>query len=214
VAYRRLCAVTFAVLGWVTVGCGSGSGPDASTDAIDEHPPGNREQPTNNATDPAPRSEQAPINPDQPPDSADGLPSQGGGGEVEGQCRAFCDSIEGKDCTGAGNLTAAIREVCQSGCVLSTQDRLCVSEIAGVVGCLNSLSGLCTDAFDEDQSGACDVSFRAFNACEEANEPDDTQGACNIAGGCECETACQTCGCFAGNNAQALAACVTGACAQ
>lgn len=205
-AYRQLCAVTFAVLGWVTVGCGSGGGgPDASPDAIDEHPPGNRDQPTNNA-------EQAPINPDQPPNEAGGLPNEGG--DVESECRAFCDSVAGKDCTGGGKLNATIRSKCPSGCVLSAQDRLCANEIAGIVHCMSSLSGLCTDAFDEDQDSACDASFRALNACEEANDPDDdTQGACNTAGGCACDTACEACECIAGNNAEAKAACAAGICA-
>jgi hypothetical protein len=210
VAYRRLCAVTFAVLGWVTVGCGSGGGPNAATDAIDEHPPGSRDQPTNNASDPAPRSEQAPLNPDQPPNEAGGLPSQGGS-DAEGQCRAFCAGIQGNDCAGAGKLTAAVRAVCQSGCVLSAQERLCANEIAGAIGCLRSLSGLCTDAFDDNQDDACDASFQAVDTCEEANEPDD-QGACTTAGGCECETACETCGCNAGTDIQALTACATGVC--
>jgi hypothetical protein len=204
VAYRQLCAVTFAVLGWVTVGCGSGSGPNASPNPIDEHPPGNRDQPTNNATD------RLPINPDQPSNSSSGSPNQAGGGAAEGQCRTFCASIQGKDCTGAGKLTAAIRVACESGCVLSAQDQLCASQIAGALGCLSNLSGLCTDAFDEDQDDACDTAFKAVDDCEKANEP---AGACNAAGGCECETACQTCGCKAGTNVQALAACATGACA-
>ena len=205
-AYRQLCAVTFAVLGWVTVGCGSGGGPDATPDPIDEHPPGNRDQPINNAAD------RPPTDPDQPPNNSGGLPNQGGGGNAEGQCRAFCASIQGKDCMGAGNLTAAIRQACQSGCVLTAQQRLCANEIAGVISCLSRLSGLCTDAFDEDQEDACDASFRAVDDCEEANEP-QTQGACNTAGGCECATACLTCGCNAGMNIEALTACATGVCA-
>jgi hypothetical protein len=212
VAYRQLCAVAFAVLGWVTVGCGSGGGPNASPDAIDEHPPGSRDQPTNNASDPAPRSEQAPINPDQPPNESGGLPSSGGG-NAEGQCRDFCDSIAGKDCTGAGKLTGAIRALCQSGCVLSAEDRLCATEIAGAIGCLSSLSGLCTDGFNDDQEDACDASFKAVDTCEEANEPDDP-GACTTAGGCVCETTCLRCSCQAGTNIDALTACATGACAQ
>jgi hypothetical protein len=205
VAYRQLCAVTFAVLGWVTVGCGSGGGPDATPNPINEQPPGNRDQPINNATD------RPPTNPDQPPNSSGALPGPGGGG-AEGQCRAFCNSIQGKDCMGAGKLTAAIRAVCQAGCALTPQERLCANEIVGVVGCLSRLPGLCTDAFDEDQDDACDASIKAVNDCEEANEPQENQGACNTAGGCECETACQTCTCNAGMNVQALTACATGVC--
>jgi hypothetical protein len=217
VAYRQLCAVTFAVLGWVTVGCGSGSGAVAVADVTEDQPPANPDRPTNNASDRTSNPDQPPANPDQPPSDPDGLPSTGGGGgNAEALCRAFCDSIEGKDCTGQSGLGGAVRFLCNSGCVLSAEDQVCANEIAQAISCISGISTICTDDFNDDQRDVCKREFDAVEACEEAHEPpDDNVPPCSTAGGCECgNDACDTCRCQAGTNVEALAACITGACAQ
>ena len=213
-AYRQLCAVTFAVLGWVTVGCGSGSGSVAVPDVTDEQPPANPDQPPNNASDRTSNADQPPANPDQPPNDPDGLPSTGGGGGAESQCRAFCDSIKDKDCTGPSG--AITRAVCNTGCVLTAEQRSCATEIAAAISCLDGLNGLCTDAFTEDEAAACEDAFDAADACEDAHQPPDDNNngpPCSAAGGCACgDNACMTCRCQAGTDTDALAACLTGAC--
>lgn len=212
-AYRQLCAVTFAVLGWVTVGCGSGSGSVAVPDVTDDPPPANRDQPPNNASDHTSNADQPPANPDQPPNDANGLPSTGGGNGAEGVCRAFCDSIKDKDCKGPSN--AITRALCDSGCVLPTEQQACATEFSAAITCVSHLNGLCTEAFTEDDAAACKDTFDAANACAKAHQlPDDNNGPpCSEAGGCECDSACMTCTCEAGSDGEALAACLTGACA-
>jgi hypothetical protein len=218
VAYRQLCAVTFAVLGWVTVGCGSGSGSLATSDVTEDQPPANPDRPTNNASDRTSNADQPPANPDQPPSDPDGLPSTGGGGgNAEALCQAFCDGIKGKDCNGPSGLGGVVRLLCNSGCVLSAEDQACASEIAQAISCVSGLSTLCTEAFTEDQGDVCQDVFDAARACDEAHQPPDDNNdgpPCSTARGCDCGNACETCGCLAGTNADALAACLTGACAQ
>lgn len=212
-AYRQLCAVTFAVLGWVTVGCGSGSGAVAVADVTEDQPPANPDRPTNNVSDRTSNPDQPPANPDQPPNDSNGLPSTGGSG-AEGICRAFCDSIKEKDCKGPS--AAITRALCNTGCVLSAEQQACATEIAAAISCLSHLNGLCTEEFTENDAAACRDTFDAADACDEAHQPPDDDGGppCSPAGGCECGNACQTCGCLAGTNTEALAACVTGVCAQ
>jgi hypothetical protein len=215
VAYRQLCAVTLAVLGWLTVGCGSGSGAVAVPDVTEDQPPANPDRPVNNASDRSSNADQPPANPDQPPSDSNGLPSTGGGGgNAEALCQTFCQSIQGKDCTGAGGLNGAVRFLCNSGCVLSAEEQACASEIAQAISCISGISTICTDDFNQDQRDVCKDSFDAVDACGEAHQqPDDNAPSCTDDGGCACDDPCATCRCNAGTDLQALAACGTGACA-
>jgi hypothetical protein len=213
VAYRQLCAVTFAVLGLVTVGCGSGSAGAAASDTGDDQPPANAEQAPNSSSDPVSNSDQAPINPDQPPNDSAAL--LGGGGNVESQCRSFCDSLDGLDCNGAGGIGRAISRVCSSGCTFSAQDALCASEIAAAIACLAGLNGLCTDAFAEQDAAVCQTTLDAADACDQPQQPPTDgngpgNGNCSTDGGCACGSVCLTCRC---NAADATAQAACGACA-
>jgi len=212
VAYRQLCAVTFAVLGWVTVGCGSGSGSLAVPDVTDEQPPANPDQPTNNASDHTSNADQPPANPDRPLHEPSGLPGTGDSG-AETACRALCDSIKDKDCKGPSG--AVTRAICNTGCVLSAAQQPCAAEFAAAISCLGGLDGLCTDALTEDQAASCDNAFDAADECDKAHQPpDDDEGPpCSAARGCECgNDACMTCACEAGTDSDALAACLTDVC--
>ena len=216
-AYRQLFAVTFAMLG-LAVGCGSGGAAAVPADADTEQPPENPDQAPNDS-DPASNSDQAPVNPDQPPASDSGLPGPGGGAGAEGACRAFCDGIKDKDCSGPSGLGGVVRLICDSGCVLSAEDQACASQIAAAIACVSGLSGLCTEAFMPAQAQQCQAAFAAAEACDEANDPDDGNGngngngnnpppSCTTQGGCECASEVLSCICEAGNDIDAAQACV------
>jgi hypothetical protein len=206
VAYRQLFAVTFAALGLVTVGCGSGSAGAVATDAEEQQPPANQDQPPTNG-------DQAPINRDQPPRTSGGLP--GGGGSAVGACQAFCSSVAGLDCKGGG-VNQAARLVCGTGCKIPAEDVACEGQIAAAIGCLQGVVGLCTDALDPKADKSCEAEFQAIDACEEQHQPPDegqeNAATCTKARGCDCATPCEVCVCQAADLA-AQAACLTGACA-
>lgn len=129
-------------------------------------------------------------------------------------CRTLCDGLKDKDCKGPSAMLT--RAICDTGCVLSDAQQACASEFAAAIACLSGLSGLCTEAFTQDDAAACHDAFSAADACDEAHQPpDDNQNAsCSPAGGCACgDNACMTCTCEAGTDADAFAACLTDACA-
>ena len=101
-AYRQLCAVTFAVLGLTTVGCGGGTSSNGTNaPAGEQEPPTNADQAPNNATDTATNPDVAPSNPDGAPSSSDDTAGSGGG-RLGALCQKVCSTLTtlADDCSG------------------------------------------------------------------------------------------------------------------
>lgn len=229
-AYRQLCAVTFATLGWLAVACGGNTGTNAAPDATEEQPPSNQDQAPND-TDTASNPDQTPGNTDAPPSNVDDPAGSGGGGRLTALCERICDTIEtlAEDCSD-GMTDIGMGEACKApvNCQIPV-DTPCVDEIADAFDCIfENLATICSDAPGEGQQGPqakpCQDVGRRFTMCAEQNgltDPDPGEGNgngnqrdCTEAGGCECPTECATCSCEAGSDLEELQACATGACAQ
>lgn len=230
-AYRQLCAVTFAVLGFITVGCGAGTSSAVGTDATEEQPPANTDQAPNNAGDAASNPDKPPSNPDRAPTSSEDPAGSGGGGRLTALCDQICSTLEtiANDCDiGMGTGMGGMEEVCSGDVQCQVPaDLPCQNEIADAFECIfDNLALICADDDQEGPGGPmaepCRDVGRALTQCTDANEPvgpgpgdgPGNQGNCTAAGGCErCENECATCSCEAGTDLTALQACAAGACA-
>jgi hypothetical protein len=240
VAYRQLCAVTFAVLGWVTVGCGAGTASHVGTDASEEQPPANTDAPPSNS-DQATNPDTTPANPDKPPTSADAPAGTGGG--LSALCKRICSSLASfaDDCN-SGMDTIGMGDICSADvdCQIPG-DIPCQNEIADAFDCVfTNLAAICSadnqgpGNGDAAQAEPCRDVGEAYNKCARANGqpgtgtgngngngngngtaggPGNPAAACTTAGGCECGTPCLNCLCEAGSDLTASQACGTGACA-
>lgn len=227
-AYRQLCAVTFAVLGLVTVGCGAGTASRVDTDATEEQPPVNSDQAPNNAGDTASNPDKAPSNPDAPPGSSEDPAGPGGGGRLTALCHQLCDTLSAlaTDCNpNMGMGMGDMDEVCSGDVNCQVPANVpCQNELANAFECvLDNVALICTDETPGEPQGPmampCRDVGRALTQCTQANEPvdnpdDNPQRDCTVAGGCECPTECATCSCEAGSDLDELQACAAGACAM
>jgi hypothetical protein len=228
VAYRQLCAVTFAALGLVFAGCGGNTASSASSgsDPGEVQPPNNTDQPPHSAGDQAPSSsETPPSNPDRPPSSADD-PAGSGGGGVGDVCRRLCDAVAGAgDRCGKGMNDLGLGNVCSEEIDCQVPPNFpCGNQAVNLFNCLfNNLSLLCADDGDGNNgegngegptSTACQSALQDFIQCGEDNGLDDDGDdndpdppACSRDGGCDCPTECQSCTCDAGTDVDELAEC-------
>jgi hypothetical protein len=232
VAYRQLCAVTFAMLGWAAVACGGGTATNARPDATEEQPPTNGDQAPND-TDTASNTDQPPANSDSPPNNA-GEPAGSGGGRLEQLCKRICDTIEtlAEDCSD-GMTDVGMGDACSAevNCQIPPSTP-CQDEIADAFDCIfANLAIICSDEPGQGPGQGpaarpCNDVAKRLTDCARDNgltDPPDDNGngngndpppSCTPMGGCECATECLTCGCEAGNDLEELQACGTGACAQ
>lgn len=232
-AYRRLGAVAFAVLGWVTVGCGSGPAGTVSTGLDDEaaaplnpdQPPRNAaDQPPKNAADTPPRNAaDTPSNSSVPPSEEQpgqpggpGKPPPPGGGNLGQLCRRLCDRLDDCPDTDSG---------CEADeCSFSPSEEAaiapCRSQISALYNCALNLPDVCGEL-----GAQCAPYLDAFTQCLQANGIDDLGeepttnpppapppppapgGMCTMANGCQCATACQLCTCYGGTATQCAEAC-------
>jgi hypothetical protein len=224
VAYRQLCAVTFAALGLVFAGCGGNTSSSASSgsDPGEVQPPNNTDQPPHSAGDqPPPSGETPPSNPDRPPSSVDD-PAGSGGGGVGDVCRRLCDAVAGAGdrCT-RGMNGMGLGGFCSEEIDCQVPPNFpCSSQAVDLFNCLfNNLSLLCADdgknseEQGDSEASACQTAFEEFIQCGEANGLDDDDDddpdppACSREGGCDCPTECQSCTCEAGTDTDELEEC-------
>lgn len=233
-AYRQLCAVTFAMLGWVAVACGGGTASNAAPDATEEQPPTNPDQ-ADNDTETPPNPDAPPSNPEQPPNN-DSDAAGSGGGRLEQLCHRICDTLDTlvDDCSD-GMTDIGMGEACSAevNCQIPPNTP-CQNEIADAFDCIfANLATICSPdqgpGEGPGQGGPaakpCNDVAKRFTDCARDNglvdTPDDNGNgnnnpprSCTTQGGCECDTECLTCGCEAGSDLEALQACSTGVCAQ
>lgn len=230
-AYRQLCAVTFAALGLIAVACGGSTGTNAAPDATEQQPPSNPDQ-APNETDQASNTDRPPTSSDQPPSDTDPAGS-GGSGRLTALCEKICSTIStlADDC-GDGMTMVGMGNVCSEevDCQLPP-DLPCQDEIANAFDCIFvNLAALCAAGQDENpevpRAEPCQDVGQAYLTCARANGLIEDNGngngngngnnppACTQDGGCDCPSSCTECTCEAGTNSTALSACFEGACAQ
>jgi hypothetical protein len=233
VAYRQLCAVTFAAIGLLCAACSGGPG-GAVASSNKDRAPSNADQPPSNAADQAPsNSDQAPTTSTDAPPSNPDAPAGNGGGSLGALCREFCESLQGfSDRCGGG----AEGDLCDASDCQVPAGYPCGPETAEVFQCLiDNLDNLCTDTGrgngdvpgngaqpqPQDPVSICQTALDKANACSKAHGLDDggdttQQHGCYQQGGCECADPCQTCTCKANGKTGKITACYmgTGACAQ
>ena len=225
-AYRQLCAVTFAVLGWVTVGCGGGTATTTATNTNDQQPPNNTNQPPSNA-DQATNPDKTPPSVDTPPASSEAPAGSGGG--LSALCKKICSTLStfAGDCS-SGMTTVGMTDLCSADVKCDIPgDIPCQTEIADEFDCVfSNLADICSGAQgagNAAQAQPCRDVGRAYTKCAQANgltgstdtptDPGKPAAACTTAGGCACATDCATCGCKAGTDLAKIEACATAACA-
>jgi hypothetical protein len=228
VAYRQLCAVTFAVLGLVAVGCGGGTSSAGATGATGEQPPTNPDQAPDNTNDTATNPDVAPTNPDAVPGSSEDTAGSGSGGRLTGLCKKLCSTLStlADDCSN-GMTMLGMEDACSAevNCQIPANFP-CQDEIADAFECLfDNLALICSPTTSENEnqgpaSQACQDVARKFTSCADAHDlggdtdPGNGNGpgnqrSCTEAGGCECDSECLTCFCEAGTDADEQAACAT-----
>lgn len=232
-AYRQLCAVTFAVLGFVAIGCGGGTsgGTSGSSTGAGQAP--------NNASDQAPSGsgDQAPnTSSDQPPStSSDSPPASsqdpaGTGDSLGALCRRFCQELgsAAQRCSEDITITGCSGP---NACKVPPGVIPCANEIGDLIDCaIDNIKAVCggnsgpggdtggtgNTALPPQQTSACEAASKRFAACAEAhggtddnNNPDMPRG-CYPAGGCQmCANDCQKCTCDANGDIDKSQKCVT-----
>ncbi len=222
-AYRKLCAVTFAVLGFIAVGCGGDTNANQSSPEAEKQPPSNADQPPGDS-DQASNADPTPSNPDQASNNATDPAGTGGGGRLGALCQQLCSSLDKlADHCGDMPMMGDTKALCSTECVVPANILPCEREIADVFTCLlDNLELFCADANQQNPPGRdaqpaaatpCQDIAKTYTKCAEVHgvTDGDTGGnkapKCSTDGGCDCPTACSTCGCEAGTDADALAAC-------
>jgi hypothetical protein len=229
VAYRQLCAVTFAVLGWLAVGCGGGTGSNAAANATEQQPPSNSDQPPSN-TDQASNPDQAPSSSDTPPSSADDTAGSGNGGRLGALCQQFCQTLSqvANDCSGD---MLGMQDFCSGDAVCQVPaDVPCQTEIGDAFSCIiDNIKGICSAPAQgsDAPNGAvpCEDTVKGLTTCLDGatnggggnnngngNGNGNTPGSCSAAGGCDCATDCLSCLCDAGTDSNAVQECSLGVC--
>lgn len=221
-AYRQLCAVTFALLGCVVACGGNTAGGSTQATTTDPQPPSNGDRAPNNASDQAPKSsgDPAPTNPDAPPGSSDTPAGSGAGGRIGQLCQQLCDRVamSADDCTGNMNIFGMEGLCKDAGDCQVPADLPCQNEIAGLFDCLLGLASFCDGQQTNDEAKQCAAVLKPFTDCEKANTPtptpiDDNPKGCYTAGGCDCANDCLKCSCKAGTDTMKQLACAqTDAC--
>lgn len=224
-AYRRLCAVTFAVFGLLAAGCGGDTNTNVSGSDPAQQPPINKDQPPS-SSDQASNPDQAPSNPDQPINNETQPAGTGGGGRLGALCQDLCNSIEqlGDKCSNGMASMGDTKSLCSAGCVVPASILPCEKEISDVFSCLiDNLQLLCTAVNNEDQSqpgrdpqpnaSTCQDAVKSYTTCADAHglnddNTDNNAVKCSKAGGCDCPTDCASCTCDAGTDQDKLAACL------
>lgn len=228
-AHRRLCAVTFAVLGLLAAGCGGDTNTRVSGTDADQQPPTNQDQPPSNS-DQVSSTDQAPSNPDQPVNGSEPA-GTGSGGRLGGLCQDLCSSIEklGDQCSKGMASMGDTKSLCSAGCQVPANVLPCEQQIADVFSCfIDNLQLLCAavdNNTDQPAAGrdpqtttsACQDALKSYATCAEAHgisdNTDNTAPKCSKAGGCDCPTDCTSCTCEAGTDQKKLTAC-SSACAN
>ncbi len=218
-AYRQLCAVTFAVLGFVAVGCGGDTNTRPSSSEAEQQPPSNSDQPPSNS-DQASNSDPVPSNTDQPPNNATDPAGSGGSGRLGTLCQQLCTSLDQLDSRcDRMPMMGDTNALCSSECQVPANILPCEDEIADVFSCLlDNLQLYCPMTDREDPPGkqnpatmACEDIIKTYNKCAAAHgithDEDSKAPKCSVAGGCDCPSDCMACTCAAGNNRADLAAC-------
>lgn len=150
VAYRQLCAVTFAAVGLFIAACGGESTTatkgGAATDS-GKQPPINGDQPTNSASDTPPANGDAPPTSTQrPPASSDTPAGTGGVGVV---CQRFCKAVSdlGERCGSDAMSSVGMDDVCDDLKCEGIPPTPCDTELVGVFDCaLDLLEQVCSAA--------------------------------------------------------------------
>lgn len=216
-AYRRLYAVTFAVLGLLAVGCGGDTNGNVSASNAEQQPPTNKDAPPSNS-DRASNPDQTPSNPDQPTNNASDPAGTGGGGRLGTLCQDLCNSIErlGDQCGDGMSMMGDSKSLCATGCQIPANVLPCEQEIADAFSCLiDNLQLLCSTTNEADQEAAasiCEDALKAETGCAKANgitddNDNNTPAKCSKAGGCDCATDCLSCTCDAGADQKKLSDC-------
>lgn len=229
-AYRQLCAVTFAVLGLVASGCGSGPGNAVASGSGDGQAPSNADQPPSSSG-----SDQAPVSSDQGPPSSETAPpssevAAGTGGGLGALCQSFCQTIADLGGRCADNMLDLETGICDgaSACQVPANTP-CQAELAEAFRCLiDGLAQVCT----MDQSGPgngngnaakpagiCQDVLNDVETCAQAHgaitDGGGTQQGCFAQGGCHCDDDCMKCQCEAGTDIDKLVECASSdACTQ
>ena len=181
-AYRQLLALSSVVIGLAALGCGSGNSNVASDPPDDGAAlPAPADQPPFSADQPPASSDRPPASSDQP--AGGPAPGGGGGSGAQAACRDLCDGV-GDNCPGNGP-NAAVRAICETGCVLDAQTNRCEREVLALITCLAGLDGLCTEDGPSEQAAArCNDDLQAAGQCTDDAEPPASSGACKMASGC------------------------------
>jgi hypothetical protein len=174
VAYRQLCAVTFAAIGLLCAACSGGPG-GAVASSNNDRAPGNGDRPPSgtSAADAAPTSadnDQAPISSETPPGTSD---ASAGNGSLGALCEEFCTSLKNFSASCGGG--AEEDDLCS--CKVPN-GYPCGPEAAAVFRCLtDTLDGLsCTGAGSGSGAGNGDVPGNGNGNGNAANPPQPTDG--------------------------------------
>jgi hypothetical protein len=234
VAYRQLCAVTFAVLGLVAMGCGGGTSggtsgntngaTQAPNNATDQAPNGSGDQPPSTSGDQAPSTST-----DTPPASSQD--PAGTGDSLSALCRRFCDEL-----VSAAQRCSDEVEVTNCGgpdsCKVPPGVLPCAQQIGDYVDCaIDNLQLVCGGSsgpgqgtggtngnapLPPQQVNPCLDQLKRYTSCAEAHgigDDDNMNGnmpsGCYQGGGCKmCADDCAKCRCDAGSDVDKLTACV------
>lgn len=232
-AYRHLCAVTFAAIGLLAAACSGGAG-TAVPSSNNDRTPSNADQPPSNGASDAVSSnnDSAPSSIDRPPSNPD-APAGTGGGNLGALCRDFCDSLKAVSDRCGGDSNGAENDLCDATDCKVPAGYPCGPEAAELFQCLiDILDGLSCNVSgsgngggngngpqpqQEDATSVCKDAIDKTNACAKAHGLDDgdtdgnmmmpQQRGCYPQGGCECDDACAACTCKANGNTEKVQAC-------
>lgn len=167
-AYRQLCAVTFAVLGLGVAACGGGPAASQTDDGSDQ-PPSSVDQAPVSSEKPPGNPDQPPGNPDQPPSNPDQPPSGNPTGnpppnQPNADCQALCEQYGDAQACQDETDRALVRPICTHGCRIKAGEEGCESALLSAVSCVRALTGLCTE--DGPGDAAVTNCQRAVNAAQ------------------------------------------------
>ena len=143
----------------LVVACGGGDGPAVPAGPNDEVP---------NGSDPPPNDSQPPPGTSAPP---------GGGAPGTPSCNRLCSRVAALACEVEEGFAAN----CVSECVSEILDQPCGAEIAALLGCALD-AGFCPEDVEDGLppgaglEAACAGAAQAFQACDDAQNPDPQPG--------------------------------------
>jgi hypothetical protein len=228
--------VTFAVLGFVALGCGGGTSGGTSgnttgagqapNNASDQAPSGSGDQAPNTSSDQAPSTAS-----DSPPASSQD--PAGTGDSLSALCHRFCEEI--------GNAAQRCSDDIEiTGCNTANACKVppgaipCANEIGDLLDCaIDNLKSVCggnsgpgnntggtsgnPPLRDQPNTSPCEDISKRFLACADAhglgddnNNTGDMPRGCYPGGGCQmCANDCQKCTCDANGDIEKSQKCVT-----